>query len=99
MKVICRPRQSGKTYEVIKRCMEEGGYIVCPNMDRAHKVSLMADDLGIDIPYPITFYDFMSGKYYPDGIKKFHIDDIDLCLQRFSRVPISTISLTSGEEE
>lgn len=97
MKVICRPRQMGKTYDLIKRCASEGGYIVCCAHKEVDKVYNMAKCMNLNIPFPITYTEFILGHYPPAGVKKFHIDNLDLCLQMYSKVPISTITLTSGE--
>lgn len=97
MDVICRALRRGKTTEVIKRCAAQGGYIVCANMLEVNRVSRMTRELNLAIPYPITFYDFIEGRYLSNGVKCFHIDNIDICLAGISKVPINTISITTKD--
>ena len=42
MKVIARPRQGGKTTELVKLAAEEFLYVVCPDRHQARHVQHMA---------------------------------------------------------
>lgn len=99
MEVICRSRQAGKTHDLIKRCYEEGGYIVCASRREADRVHGVAEQMGLDVPQPITFLEFVQQKYHPEGVKKFHIDNVDMCVQMISKVPVSTVTLTGVESK
>jgi hypothetical protein len=94
MELIIRGRGQGKTTELIKRCAEEGGYIVVQNQPEAYHISSLARDLGYNIPFPLTAHEFLTGAYYGAGVKKLWIDNADIILQRISTVPIEAITLT-----
>ena len=93
MNIICRPRQSGKTTDLIKACVKYGGYIVCHNRKECHRVATVAKDLGFNIPFPISYDEFLGGLYHLPGIKHLHIDNVDMLLQRMSKVPILTVTI------
>lgn len=84
MKKIYREPRTGKTTELIKMCSALGGYIVCANEIRAKQTAEMAHDMGFNIPYPITFDDFISGNYHTKGVEKFYIDNADQLLQKLA---------------
>jgi len=98
MKVIYRPREAGKTTELIKlAAADEKGdckYIVCATQADCTRIAEQAKEMGVNIWYPITFLEFLSGLYYGRNIKSFLIDDVDRLLLRLSRVPIEAITLT-----
>lgn len=73
-----------ETTELIKMCSALGGYIVCANEIRAKQTAEMAHDMGFNIPYPITFDDFISGNYHTKGVEKFYIDNADQLLQKLA---------------
>ena len=84
--VICRGRQTGRTTELIKRCKEyRYALIVCPNIQMAKYIFHMAKEMGIDIPNPITFKDFVNGRFYAPHIDAFLFDNLDLCLMGCSK--------------
>ena len=97
MEVICKPRQCGKTTEIIKMCAEYGGYIVCINKDETHRVAQQAREMGLKIPLPISADEFLKGQYHGAGVKRFYLDNVDLLLQQMTSVPIKAISLTNEE--
>lgn len=47
-------RACGKTTELIRLASAKHLYIVCADSERAHHISKMANELDLDIPYPIT---------------------------------------------
>lgn len=97
MKVICRGKATGKSTELIQMCAENGGYIVCESLHRADKIAKYARMLGLNIPLPITFREFITHQYSPQGIKNFYFDNIDRILQGMTSVEIKAISLTEDE--
>lgn len=100
MNIICTPRRSGKTYNLITIAAERHGYIVCCNKERTHQIAKEAADRGLDINPPITFEEFIRGDYYAPGIKEFYIDDADPLLIELARgVPVHTITMTREETE
>jgi hypothetical protein len=91
MKIDIRPRRAGKTTDLIKECAENGGYIVCCHKREAERIHKTATDMGLSIPLPMTWYEFMQG-LYSSNVRILYIDNIDMCLQHAARVPIRTIT-------
>jgi len=85
-----------KTTKIIRIAAERHGYIVCRDQRAAHDISLMAQEMGLRIVFPITFFNFIKGGYHGRGIKEFYIDDVGDLLASITSVPIYAISL-SGE--
>lgn len=85
---------SGKTTQLIKISAETGAYIVCLNMDEAARIQHQSQQMNLKIPFPITFDEFISRKYYGAGIKGFLIDNIEMLLQSMSNVPILAITMS-----
>lgn len=94
MEIIYQPSRSGKTTEIIKRCAEQGGYILVPTRMMADMLIMQAADMGLEIPMPITAFDFKSDRYASGQIKKLHVDNAELVLQVMSKVPIETMTIT-----
>lgn len=98
MKVIFRKPQTGKTTELIKRCYESGGYIVCKNTSRAKFVMKMAREMNLKIPFPLTFDELLTQNYYARGVKSFHIDNADELIQMIATgVEVKTIVMDDLE--
>ena len=47
----------------------------------------------LEIPFPITWAEFVEKRYYGRGINSFMIDNLDLCIQQMTDVEIKTISI------
>jgi hypothetical protein len=95
MKAVVAPRAGGKTTELIKMANKEWLYIVCIDRRAVENTANLARQLGIDIPFPITFEDLVYGRFHPPGIKGFLVDDVDVFLRQRSRgVPIHAIAVT-----
>jgi hypothetical protein len=63
VKIYLRPRQGGKTHELIKLAAAEELVIVCPGHEMARYVSEEARDMGLKIPDPVTWHDFASSRW------------------------------------
>lgn len=105
MKVIAKPRRCGKTTELIKLSNEHWHYIVCSDRQRVQSTAQLAQELEVDIPFPITMEEFVQGRFCAaqgptgPGIRGFLLDDIQDWLRRFAReVPITAIAVTVEEE-
>lgn len=85
MKVIFREPRTGKTTELIKMCAMYGGYIVCVDKQRAKYTAGMARDMGVKIPFPLTFSEFLEGRYYAPGVKQVYIDNADMLIESIAR--------------
>lgn len=95
MRIIVKPMRTGKTHEAINHCAENGGYMVCINDNEAARVAKSARQMGLKIPYPLTFREAMNKSYYAAGIRKLHIDNADMFLQHmFNDVVLESISIT-----
>jgi hypothetical protein len=94
MKVIHKPRQTGKTTELIKIASQEGGYIVCHSHDEAYRISKTAEEIGKQILFPITYDEYLNGSFCGKNIKAFYIDNVEFLLSRIARgVPVNAISV------
>ncbi len=87
-------RQYGKTTEMIRTAAETNSYIVCPHRQQVLYVQRLAEKLGVNIPFPITWDEFQRGQFSPMGVRGFVIDDLDQCIEYMARgVPVHAASL------
>jgi hypothetical protein len=94
MEKIILEKGKGKTTELIKRSSESGHYIVCFSIDEASRISAEARSMGLDIPLPISYGEFIYRKYSSRYIKGFLIDNADLLIEFISQVPVTAITMT-----
>ena len=94
MKVIYLPRGKGKTTELIKMAAKENNYIVCISQAHCRVLFNQAQSMELDIPFPITFSEFINHEYHGKGINGFMIDNADMLLQQMSSVPINAVTIT-----
>ena len=87
----------GKTTKLIKQCSKYGGYIVCHSIREASRIHEEALQLDLDINLPITYEEFLKGRYGA-GCKQFYIDNVDILLQQISKLPIKGISINTGDK-
>ena len=99
MEIIIKPRQAGKTHELIKRADNHNGYIVCFGIHEAHRIADMAKSMECKINLPITYKEFTAREYYGKGVKKFFIDNVEMFLESLTTVPIEAITLTGIANE
>lgn len=92
-KIIYKGRNTGKTTELIKLASTHQAYIVCHSIQCANGILKQARDMGLNIPMPITYDNFIDKKYYGEGIKGFLIDNAEHLLQRMTKVPIMAITI------
>lgn len=84
-------RGEGKTAYLIKKSAESGNYIVCRTMEVANHIQYHAKEMGLDIPLPITYSEFIHKEYgYVNG---FLIDDLEIFLEHLSSVPVNAITM------
>lgn len=92
MELDVRPRRAGKTTDAIKRAAERWLYIVVINRQEQRRVFEEAKRMGLNIPFPITFEEFLTGKF-GRGIRGFIIDNLDVCLLHAARtIPIEVVT-------
>lgn len=95
MQIVLKPRQSGKTMDMIKAADGHDGYIVCISHQEAVRVSRLAREWGYEINFPLTIDEFVHGSY---PIKtSLYLDNADMLLQSIAKVPIKAITLTKEE--
>ena len=100
MKVISSGRQTGKTTELVRMAAERGGYIVCHSQRECQRVFRWAIDYGIQIRMPITYDEFLNGRFFGPGCKEFYVDNVDMLLRRLARgVPVVACAISNGERE
>lgn len=99
MKTIVKQRLHGKTTELIRLANLKQLYIICPNKMQVSHVYKQATDMGLSIPFPITWYDFIHKNYYGKNIRGFVIDNLDMCVQQETVVPIEAVSLTGEKDD
>lgn len=81
-----------KTTELIKRSNKDWAYIVCFNLSECERVSKLAKTMNLDIPYPITFNEFVTTRYVRNDLKQVLIDNLDLCLQFHTNITVLGVS-------
>lgn len=96
MEVYARGRQEGKTTDLIRLAARQFLYIVCIDRREAARVAAEARAMNLDIPSPLTWGEFAAGEYYGQGIRGFVIDNLDLCVQQMTTVPVKAVSLTAS---
>ncbi len=85
MKLIAKPRGTGKTTELVKLCQEKGGYLVVRDRKTAHTIFRKAYDQDIHIPMPISYDDFLERRYHGVNCSPLWIDDVDALLNYIAK--------------
>lgn len=95
MEIIFRARQEGKTFDLIKKSYVGGFTIVCPDRNNCNRILQQASIMGLTIPQPITFVDFLERKFLSQRIKGFLIDDSEKIFQYVAaHIPVLAITIT-----
>lgn len=98
MIIIAQPRATGKTTALIRLSAEKGYYIVTANLLRANDIREKAFILGLKIPLPITWQEFLDGRFYARGVNGFLVDDAEQLIQYIARgVPVEAITITHDD--
>lgn len=96
MLVVAKPRCGGKTTDIIELALKGDSYIVCMDMAEVQRVWGIIRERKLNLPQPITWREFVENKYFGGGIRSFVIDNLDMCIQSMSPVPIVAISVTGS---
>lgn len=91
--IVSGARRTGRTTAMIRTAAESFAYIVCPDRRQVQHIQRMAQEMGVDILFPITWDDFVNGRYYGRGVRGFVIDNLDLCIQSMTHVPVLAASV------
>lgn len=94
MEKIIMKRGYGKTTQLIKKSAETRNYIVCRDFKEACRIHQDAIKMGLNIPLPITYTEFIEKKYCGKNINGFLIDNVDILLEYISNVPVNSITLS-----
>ena len=95
MNLIMRKQGEDKTDECIRLAAKFSAYMVCTDHKEAWRVLQRARELGLDMPFPLSFAEFLAGQH-GSGARGFVIDNADVLLQRLANgVPLLGISATS----
>lgn len=93
MKLITEPKGSGKTYQLIMESATNGDYIVCHSSKEAERIFSIANEHKLNIPFPLTYDEFINKRYYSKGIKGILIDNVDILLDYMSDGLVKTITI------
>ena len=98
--LIVADRQKGKTRHLITKCSQDGySLIICPTRAMCIHTFEEARKMGLKIPMPITFDDFVKGKFHSRGINKFYFDELQMSLAIMANgVPIDTVVIGFNAE-
>lgn len=72
MQILRMGRRCGKTTQLVKQASEGGLYIICANKERAYHIMQVAEELGVNILFPITVGEIADSR----GIKSMYIDKV-----------------------
>lgn len=99
MKKIIKPRQTGKTTELIEISEETGIYILTANRNRAECVFDMALEQHKNIPFPVTLWEYQQTGFRGSFINHILIDDAEAVLQEmFRTIQIDALTMTGQEQ-
>lgn len=93
MEKIILERGLGKTKSLIVKSARFGHYIVCANFDEAHRIKSFAEEMGLKIPLPITYREFVNKEYHSKGISGFLIDNLERLFEYMSDVPVHAVTM------
>ena len=96
--LVVLPRAKGKTSAAIRRAARDHLCIVAIDAREVRRVADVARAMGLDIPFPITFEEFLGGRFYSRGIRGFIVDNADYLIRYIARgVPVAMITATQDE--
>lgn len=96
-KIIIKPRQTGRTTEMIKMAAEHNLYIVTTDRFRALNIAKMAKDLGLNILFPITVRELPIQPNH--ATQEVLIDDADNVLERLVGTRIKAITMEDSKND
>lgn len=97
---IIKPRQSGKTSELIRLSENRGEYIAVATKKRAECLFQQARKMKAKIPYPVTLGEVARGGIDRRHIRNILIDDADAVLKEaFPGVQIDVITMTDTDAD
>lgn len=73
--------------------------MVCQDRRAVSNTVQMANDMGMSIRFPITFYEFINKEYYGKNIKGFVIDDADVLIQHLTSIRVCAAAVQQDTED
>ena len=96
MTVIVGDRGTGKTTALIQESAAHWYYIVTNSHSSARLIFRMAKEMNVEIPFPLTYDEFVRCEYAGKRIHGLLIDDVDMLLQWMSRAPVKAIVVNAN---
>lgn len=81
-RLIARPVRHGKTMEAIRIAARTGAYMIVANMDEAGRVADLAQSMGLEVRFPITFDEYLRSRMAGSRVRNVVIDNADEFLRR-----------------
>ncbi len=88
---------SGKTAELLKMSAKNKVYILTSNLQRVSSLANLADNMKLDIPFPISLPEAINGKLKGSYIEELYIDDVEGVLYELLGVKIKAMTITTKE--
>lgn len=103
MRVIASGRKTSRTTRLIEMAAEleanhETCYIVVAKHEEAYRVAKKAEEMGLNIGFPITYEEFMRGTLTGGFTKKILIDNADHFLQYLAGPTIEVAAIVVEAE-
>jgi hypothetical protein len=92
MEKIIANKGGGKTTLLIEKASENYDYIVCHSLNEAVRIFNLAKEMGLDIPYPLTYREFVNCGYRQHKVNGFWIDNIEMFLQSLTHNEVKGFS-------
>lgn len=103
MKIINKPRRTGKTTQLIYTSATTGFPIIVSNKDQARNVSHLAEEMKINIPTPMTVAEYRGSRPLPSKTVLIDegIDIIEAALSLYlgNNTIVSAITMTTPDLE
>ena len=87
---ICKPRNSGRTTELVRLSAEKSIPILCMGTSVA-RICQIANELGVIIPHPIAIQD-----YVPNAFKNVLVDNAEYVLQYLLGTNVECIAVCTN---
>jgi hypothetical protein len=96
MKLIVGDRQSGRTSDLIRAAADDEAhglcvYIVCHSQEECFRIAREAEQMELNVRFPITYDEFLHRSYSGVNIDKLYIDNLRMLLEHISIVPIEAV--------
>lgn len=87
-----------KTTELIKLANNNAKIIVCHSKKEAHRIFDYAEKIKCNIHLPITYEEFVNGRYYVPNTQSVLVDNVDMLIKYISRCEVEAITLEYNQK-